>query len=70
MKAFTIFTVKTFSPAPDFNELKSVTYEVPGTGQEVVKNFRDSLPKGSVSLLRGFFLGEDRKFIPVNLNSI
>lgn len=61
MKVFTVITVK--------KDSKEVTYEVPGTGQEVVKNFRNGLPKGSSSILRGFFIGEERKFIPVDLNS-
>lgn len=69
MKASTVFTVKAFTPAPEFKETGETNYEVPGTGQDVVKNFRAGLPKGFTAILRGFFVGEDKKFIPVNLNS-
>lgn len=62
MKVSTVFTVK--------HDGKKTNYEAPGTGQEVIKNFRKGLAKGAVSSLRGFFVGEDKTFIPVNLNSI
>lgn len=68
MKASTVFTVKNFSPAPQFKQLDTTTYEVPGTGQEVVAKFRKGLAKGAVAILRGFFVGEEKKFIPVDLN--
>lgn len=48
----------------------NVNYEVPGVGQEVIKNFRDSLPKGSSMILRGFRVNDEKTIIPVNLNSI
>jgi hypothetical protein len=70
MKKFSVVTVKNYGPAPEFTPLGETNYEVPGVGQDAIKSFRQTLPKGSTTILRGFFVGEEKKFLPVNLNSI
>lgn len=61
-KVSTIVTVK--------KDGEAINYELPGTGQEVVGNFRKSLPKGSSTILRGFRVNDEKTILPVNLNSI